>query len=391
MSRWPTIPLRRIASLRVEPSCENRPLITLEAVGQGTGQLVEAPTTSEPVGQIRFEPGDVLFGKLRPYLAKSWLVEYPCHGSSEFLALVPGPMIAPEYLRYVALSQPWSEHAEVTSYGTKMPRTSWEAIGELSIPLPPLEEQRRIANYLDDQTTRIDQAIQLRQQQLQLVDSRFTALVDDSIGAADEVVPLRYLAQVIIGLTYDPASVCEHSQCPIVVRAGNIQAGALDLETDDLVRVHTALPSKLRLQTGDIVVCARSGSPHLIGKSARVQDDGVGDTWGAFMIVLRSADNDYLRWVLLSSLFQREVGKFRTSTINQLTTNTLKEIGIPFPDSSSRWRIAADLAAEFDRVRQVRQVLLSGLEKLEELRRSMITEVVLAPSVSVEARAFRGR
>lgn len=155
-----SIRLRHLVQLRTDKSSEELPVVNLDGIGQGTGSLIETPEIAAADGHLRFHPGDVLFSKLRPYLAKSWLVDCDSHGTSELLAFTPGSDVDARFLLYVTLSSPWLEWAEVTSYGTKMPRTSWENLADYRIWTPPLEVQRRIADFLDDQVDRIDHAIQ---------------------------------------------------------------------------------------------------------------------------------------------------------------------------------------------------------------------------------------
>ncbi len=161
--------LRHASRLRVTPSSETRPLITLDQIGSGGTGLLGELQDAGPDGQVCFEPGDVLFSKLRPYLSKSLLVTEAAHGTGELLALVPGPVLDPRFLFYVTLSKTWLDRAIDTSYGTKMPRTSWEAMCDFVLPDLSLDEQRRIAGFLDDQVGRIDEVLRGTQAQLDLV------------------------------------------------------------------------------------------------------------------------------------------------------------------------------------------------------------------------------
>ena len=159
------VPLRRVARLSVAPSTERRPLLTLEAIEGGTGRIVGETPESSPEGQVAYEPGDVLFSKLRPYLSKSVLVNEPMHGTGELLAIRPGDALDQKFLFYVTLSTGWVEHSTRTAYGLKMPRTSWDALADYRLRVPPCEEQRRITDFLDDQVTRIDEIVALRERQ----------------------------------------------------------------------------------------------------------------------------------------------------------------------------------------------------------------------------------
>lgn len=176
--------LRHAVRLRVEPSLDARPLLNLEQIESGTGRVLGDLSVSAPAGAIRFEPGDVLFSKLRPYLAKSVRAQEPMHGTGELLAMVPGPRIDSRYLLYLTLSSPWLEAASLTAYGTKMPRTSWEAMADFRLPDVPLDHQRRVADFLDDQVGRIENIVGARREQLHRVTASRESEVFNSVTGA---------------------------------------------------------------------------------------------------------------------------------------------------------------------------------------------------------------
>jgi type I restriction enzyme S subunit len=143
--------LRLLASNPTDkPGEEYRPFIALEDLEGAAGRLAvtELPKASEPDG-VAFEAGDVLFSKLRPYLAKTLLAKEPGYATSELLVLRPGPRLRPDYLHAICRSRPLLQWAQATSYGVKMPRTSWEALADLKIMLPGIEEQEQIVRDLD--------------------------------------------------------------------------------------------------------------------------------------------------------------------------------------------------------------------------------------------------
>jgi type I restriction enzyme S subunit len=156
-----------------------RPFVALEHLESGTGRLtadIELPECTAPeTGAASVEPGDVLFGKLRPYLAKTWLADRPAFASTELLCLRPRAGVDSRWLAYLVASNPVVKWAVATSDGTKMPRTSWERLAEYRIGIPPIAEQRAIADYLDRETARIDALIEAEQRRVALSEARLVA------------------------------------------------------------------------------------------------------------------------------------------------------------------------------------------------------------------------
>ena len=135
--------------------------IALEHVESWTGKIREADPDAGFDSQVKqFRAGDVLFGKLRPYLAK---VARPAESGvcvGEFLVLRPrADNLATGYLEQLLRSKPILDAVDASTFGAKMPRADWRFIGNLVLPLPPLAEQAAIAAHLDKAVAAIDAAV----------------------------------------------------------------------------------------------------------------------------------------------------------------------------------------------------------------------------------------
>jgi type I restriction enzyme S subunit len=95
-----------------------------------------------------FQQGDVLYGKLRPYLDKAVLAEWDGICSTDILVIRAQSNLLPEFLAYLLHTSQFIAYAISTTTGVNHPRTSWKALQKFPIPLPPLSEQREIARML---------------------------------------------------------------------------------------------------------------------------------------------------------------------------------------------------------------------------------------------------
>jgi type I restriction enzyme S subunit len=137
--------------------------VELEHIEQGTGRLLGwSSTSSQSSLKAVFEPGDVLFGKLRAYLRKYWLADRPGVCSTEIWVFKPNPEnVASGYL-YQLVTTNWFIDAASTAYGTHMPRSDWKVVRELELKVPPPPEQQAIAQVLGDMDAEIEALEQLR-------------------------------------------------------------------------------------------------------------------------------------------------------------------------------------------------------------------------------------
>lgn len=205
------------------------------------------------------------------------------------------------------------------------------------------------------------------------------------IPAHWEVKKLRYLGDALIGLTYDPADVVSEDEGTLVLRSSNIQNGRITL--DDNVYVSTRIPAELRSRAKDILICSRNGSRALVGKTAKIEGRAVGSSFGAFTTVFRSELNDFLYYVFNSQLFTFQAGRFMTTTINQLTTGTLKDLEVPLPPMKEQRAIVDFLAREtaiLDALLDRKQRLIKLLAERREASVSQAVTKGLDPDVPMQ-------
>lgn len=190
-----------------------------------------------------------------------------------------------------------------------------------------------------------------------------------------EVKKLKFVGKSIIGITYNPSHVTDEENGILVLRSSNIQNGILNFQ--DNVYVNLTIQEKHLSKEGDILICARNGSAHLVGKSAYIPKEYAGLTFGAFMLMFRSNYGKFMFYVFNSNLFRSQTGLFTTSTINQLTTYTNNNLFVALPKNEKEQQSIATYldrkTTEIDNLISKKQKLI---ECLKEERMAIINQAV---------------
>ena len=163
--------------------------LALEHVESWTGKFSVMNNSIDFDSQAkRFQSRDVLFGKLRPYLAK-----VVCPGrdgicAGEFLVLRPRHSgLLSKYLEQLLRSKPVIFAIDASTFGAKMPRADWQFIGNMRIPLPPLPEQHAIAHFLDHANQRIQRHLQAKEKLIKLLEEQKQVIIHQAVTGQIDV------------------------------------------------------------------------------------------------------------------------------------------------------------------------------------------------------------
>lgn len=243
-----------------------------------------------------------------------------------------------------------------------------ESLAQLKIPLPPIPEQRKIAEILSTW----DEAIAASERLLASLRERKKGLMQrlltppSTAGQAGQVRfagfegewvlhPLGKYGKCIRGVSYDPKTDLYSDDTPASVRllrANNISDGRVN--TEDLQFVDSAKVSDVQyLHNGDIAICIASGSKDLVGKTASFdQRDNFQYTIGAFCALYRAnrqSEQRFIRQLLLSSEYRKKLRTIIAGTnINNLRPNEIEQIKFHFPPTDEEMQKIALLLESCD-------------------------------------------
>ena len=126
-------------------------ILELEDMESYTGRLLQIKSKKERIisgSRHSFKSGDILFSRLRTYLNKVHLSTNRGFCSTEMIPITPFKCVVSEYLYYWLRSPLFIEYTISCGYGVKMPRLSTSDANKAIVPLPPLDEQKRIVETI---------------------------------------------------------------------------------------------------------------------------------------------------------------------------------------------------------------------------------------------------
>lgn len=407
-AHWESKPLKYVAPLimdRIEGIGLEIPYIGLEHIESCTGKIVSDTKHSLSEEQAaegldaRFRAGDVLFGKLRPYLAKVLLSSFDGRCSSEFLVLRSRGEISPAYLAYQLISQGFIAWINSMTYGTKMPRASPNQVMGAPIAIPDADEQSAISTFLDRETAKIDALIEKKERLIELLQEKRTALITQAVTKGlDPAVPMKDSGVEWIG------EIPEHWQArriamvaakitngyvgptrDIFVNEGirylqslHIKNGLIDFErhpyfvTADWSHEH----EKSILAEGDILVVQTGG----IGQVAVVPKEFIGCNCHALIIIRLKRGLGVGAWIarsLESDYGQQALGWSQTGALHpHLECGFVREIRIALPPPDEQTRILKDLENLLAKHDALSAKIQEAIARLKEYRTALISAAV---------------
>ena len=340
------VPLGEVAQVErctVQPDAieGSAPYVGLEHI-TGDGELVgveRAVDAAIKSNKFAFDSGHVLYGKLRPYLAKITAPDFDGVCSTDILPVRPGPHVDRRYLLHVLRLPPMVAHASRLAVGANLPRLSPKSLATFPIPLPPMEQQQRIAAALDA----ADELRAKRREALAKLDTLTQTIFIDMFGdpATNEtpLVPLGELVRAPITRGIDQPGPDVVGGVPYLKTT---DFGRPDPHRDGLTRASPEIAARFPrsvVAAGDTVICIRA----TVGPTVYITDNlaGVNLSRGTARV---SPSSDVLPKFLFAAMnslhFQRQVeAKLRGATFLQIPLKELKRLRVPLPPLTDQQRL----------------------------------------------------
>lgn len=382
MTGWPEVPLAEVVEIErdgVGPAAipTGSLYVGLENI-QRDGSITDAKRVMNgELASAKFNFGSehVLFGKLRPYLAKVACPTFEGICSTDILPLRPSDSLSRRYLYHFLRRPETVDRVSALSVGINLPRISPRTLITLPVPMPPLEEQRRIAEVLD----RADALRAKRRASLAQFDALTQSIFLDMFG--DERDVLKRWTTVKLGviadfLTSGSRGWAKHYAVrgSLFLRIQNVQYDRLILDDVAFVEApNTAEARRTRTRDGDVLLTITAD----LGRTAVVPQTVAGAFINQHLALIRSSAivPRFLSAYLSSPSGQAQILRSNRQGVKAgLNFDDVKALTLPFPSLALQNRFAG-LADNVDAVRR-------SFERAANETDALFT--------SLQHRAFRG-
>ncbi|HIF9446715.1 TPA: restriction endonuclease subunit S [Photobacterium damselae] len=388
----------KLISQKVDAKESHLPYTGLEHIEPWTGKrLIESNFSGEGISSC-YRAGDVLFGKLRPYLAKVHLAEFEGIATTEALVLRAENDLHPSFLKYFLLNKNFIDLVNGSTYGSKMPRANWDFIGNQSILLPPYDEQEEIASFLDSKTRELDRLIELKrtfvsklkQQRISTISNVITQGIQPGVPTKESNtallgdIPVHWSTRRLKYLSSEPMKYGANEAAELTERDLPRYIRITDVKSDGTLHEHTfrsldeSIAMPYLLQEGDILL-ARSGAT--VGKSFLYKKEWGEAAYAGYLIRFRTEPSlisyGFLYHFLNSKQYWNNINStLIQATIQNFSAEKYANIDVPLPPLQEQKEIEDYLAVELLKIDNMVEKTNIAIEKLKEYRASLVTSAV---------------
>jgi type I restriction enzyme S subunit len=294
--------------------------------------------------------------------------------------------VEPRFLAYAAASQPFQDAVAADAVSSTILNFNAERYANIQMLAPRLDEQRRIADYLDAETARIDRLLQLRKRQMDLAAERHCTFWSElivGVGPLEEWVPLRRLLTSICDGPFGSSLTSAHyePEGARVVRLGNI--GAAAFKEADVARIGLGYYAALiahAVRARDVVMAGLGDQNNPLGRACVVPDDLGPAIVKADCFRLRFehvVDPEYAACAISSPAVTAQTSELsRGSTRARINTEVAREIRIPVPSLDRQRMVSRAFTLSRDHQDRLLNLLTKQNDQLEERRVALITAAV---------------
>jgi type I restriction enzyme, S subunit len=354
-------------------------VVRLQNIGDGQFVDEKAHISEEHFESLRaheVKAGDLLVASLGEVLPRACLAPVslgPAIVKADCIRVRLRQDVDPRWVLYAMQRPEVRRWADEHRHGIGRPRLGLKVIRQIPVPLPSLDEQCRIVDFLEDHLSRLDAAESLVTRSLRrLLSLRQSVLADLHDG---DPTPLGELAA---DSGYGTSERCvPDGPGPAVVRIPNLIDGRINLSNEKRIASASADVERYRLTPGDLLIVRTNGSVDLIGRSAIVQE-GVDAAFASYLIRYQLRPGrvipEWVQAMLSAPQVRAKIERLAASSAGQhnLSLGKLNPLEIPVPGLDVQAARLSRLTGLDDQIQRLRNELSAAQSRAGNLRRSLL-------------------
>ena len=300
---------------------------------------------SDVIGtKLRFGKSDIIFGRRRAYQRKLVVAEFDGICSAHAMVLrAKQDVILPEFLPFLMMSDKFMNRAMEISVGSLSPTISWTTLKNEEYDIPPIEQQRRIAEVL----LGVDNAIEASTAQYTTLIALKSRAFELRTIFGKTKFPVRPLGEVSTCQYGLSCALNETGEYPIL-RMLNYEEELVIANDLKFADMPDKVASNFILKEGHILF-NRTNSAELVGKVGIFKLDGI-YLFASYLVRIKTIRNmlipEFLNFYLNSNSGQKAVRAFATPGVSQsnISAGNLKKVNVPVPPLTEQSSIAQELS-----------------------------------------------
>lgn len=357
---------------------KNLQYVGMEHIGQGNGLLLGTIDSNSVLStSFRFQKGDVLYGRLRPYLKKACVAEFEGCCSTEIFPIFSEHIDA-SFLKYWLLTDKTTTAINNTCSGCRMPRGNMNEVLNLDFYYPPLSEQKEIVEYLDSSFAKIDKLKENAAKNLEEAKALFQSALKDALEPK-EGCSYDKLVNVYNFIDYRGATPTKISEGVPLVTAKNVKYGYLDYTIKDFISEDEYAQRQSRgiSHKGDLLFTTEAP----LGNVAIADLDrfSAGQRLITFQKYSKSkyeVENKFYYFYMLSPVFQAKIKSLATgATAQGIKAKILKEIIVPIPSLQEQQSIVSLLDSLNEKLNTLQQNYSRICDECDALKQAILRQV----------------
>jgi type I restriction enzyme, S subunit len=286
-----------------------------------------------PAFHMRFKPGQVLYGSRRTYLRKVAVADFEGITANTTYVIEPRnpEVLLPDFLPFVMSTERFHEHSIKQSKGSVNPYINFSDIEWYEFPLPPLDEQRRMADLLWAADNHLLEVNSLLESLLRLRKSYIVEKFNHIFRNGSKTVTVAQAGEVLMGRQRSPQYEKGISPRPYL-RVANVYDGYVDTTDVKVMDFNDREYEVFGLDYGDVLLVEGHSSAEVVGRSLVYKDEVPGSCFQNTLLRFRpsfvSSDfaHQYFRYCLYTREFSRVA---KQTTIAHLGSTRFSKMKFP--------------------------------------------------------------